>query len=155
MGWLFKTKTKTRKKTNLMILLTPHIVKDAADLAEVSDDPAGKHSVKRPKRSSRSMYRKRFPLNECRAMSAPEELEALALKLGIAWRTEIGVDEVDAGLLQRVPLTFARANLILPLSEQEGVITVAITNGAGLLLLDELRLLFGKPIEAVLVPAPP
>jgi len=38
LGWLFKTKTKTRKKTNLMILLTPHIVKDAADLAEVSDD---------------------------------------------------------------------------------------------------------------------
>ena len=38
LGWLFKTKTKTRKKTNLMILLTPHIVKDAADLATVSDD---------------------------------------------------------------------------------------------------------------------
>jgi general secretion pathway protein D len=36
LGWLFKTKSKTRKKTNLMILLTPHIVKDAADLAEMT-----------------------------------------------------------------------------------------------------------------------
>ena len=36
LGWLFKTKTKVRKKTNLMILLTPHIVKDAADLAEMT-----------------------------------------------------------------------------------------------------------------------
>jgi len=36
LGWLFKTKTKSRKKTNLMILLTPHIVKDAADLAEMT-----------------------------------------------------------------------------------------------------------------------
>ncbi len=36
LGWIFKTKTKTRKKTNLMILLTPHIVKDAADLAEMT-----------------------------------------------------------------------------------------------------------------------
>ena len=35
-GWLFKTKSKVRKKTNLMILLTPHIVKDAADLAEMT-----------------------------------------------------------------------------------------------------------------------
>jgi general secretion pathway protein D len=35
-GWLFKTKSKTRKKTNLMILLTPHIVKDATDLAEMT-----------------------------------------------------------------------------------------------------------------------
>ncbi len=36
MGWMFKSKSKTRKKTNLMILLTPHIVKDAADLAEMT-----------------------------------------------------------------------------------------------------------------------
>ncbi|BCS55842.1 type II secretion system secretin GspD [Geobacter sp. SVR] len=38
LGWLFKTKSKSRQKTNLMILLTPHIVKDAADLAAVSAD---------------------------------------------------------------------------------------------------------------------
>ncbi len=38
LGWLFKTKTKTRKKTNLMILLTPRIVKDAEDLTSVSAD---------------------------------------------------------------------------------------------------------------------
>jgi len=37
LGWLFKTKNKVRKKTNLMILLTPHIVKDSADLAAISD----------------------------------------------------------------------------------------------------------------------
>ncbi len=36
LGWLFKTKSKTRKKVNLMIMLTPHIVKDAADLAELT-----------------------------------------------------------------------------------------------------------------------
>ncbi|MDD2270755.1 MAG: type II secretion system secretin GspD [Desulfuromonadaceae bacterium] len=36
LGWLFKSKTKVRKKTNLMILLTPHIVRDAADLAEMT-----------------------------------------------------------------------------------------------------------------------
>lgn len=38
LGWLFKTTTKSRKKTNLLILLTPHIIKDAADLAAVSSD---------------------------------------------------------------------------------------------------------------------
>jgi general secretion pathway protein D len=36
LGWFFKTKSKTRSKTNLVILLTPHIVKDAADLAEMT-----------------------------------------------------------------------------------------------------------------------
>jgi general secretion pathway protein D len=33
LGWLFKTKNKSRQKTNLMIMLTPQIVRDAADLA--------------------------------------------------------------------------------------------------------------------------
>jgi general secretion pathway protein D len=42
LGWLFKTSTKTRKKTNLMILLTPHIIKDAADLNRVSDQQRDK-----------------------------------------------------------------------------------------------------------------
>ncbi len=37
LGWLFKTTTKTRKKTNLIILLTPQIVKDGADLSKVSE----------------------------------------------------------------------------------------------------------------------
>ncbi|MBC7961460.1 MAG: type II secretion system secretin GspD [Steroidobacteraceae bacterium] len=42
LGWLFKTKTKSRKKTNLLILLTPRIVKDAADLTAVSDEQRSK-----------------------------------------------------------------------------------------------------------------
>ena len=37
LGWLFKTKSKTRSKVNLMILLTPRIVKDNADLKSISD----------------------------------------------------------------------------------------------------------------------
>jgi general secretion pathway protein D len=37
LGWLFKTISKTRQKTNLMILLIPHIVKDNADLSAISD----------------------------------------------------------------------------------------------------------------------
>lgn len=37
LGYLFKTKSKTRQKTSLMILLTPRIVRDAADMARVSE----------------------------------------------------------------------------------------------------------------------
>ncbi len=36
LGWLFKTRTNKRDKTNLLIMLTPRIIKDARDLAEVS-----------------------------------------------------------------------------------------------------------------------
>ncbi|MDA8413180.1 MAG: type II secretion system secretin GspD [Desulfobacteraceae bacterium] len=37
LGWLFKTTNKSRSKTNLMILLIPHIIKDNSDLASITD----------------------------------------------------------------------------------------------------------------------
>lgn len=36
LGWLFKTKNTTREKTNLLIMLTPRIIKDARDMADAS-----------------------------------------------------------------------------------------------------------------------
>jgi general secretion pathway protein D len=36
LGWLFKTRNTKREKTNLLIMLTPRIIKDARDMAEVS-----------------------------------------------------------------------------------------------------------------------
>lgn len=42
LGWLFKTTTKTRKKTNLLIMLTPQVVKDARDLATITEGQKGK-----------------------------------------------------------------------------------------------------------------
>jgi general secretion pathway protein D len=37
LGWLFKTSHKERTKTNLMILLTPRIIRGAQEMAEVTD----------------------------------------------------------------------------------------------------------------------
>lgn len=37
LGWLFKTVSKERQKTNLMILLTPRIIRGAQEMAEVSE----------------------------------------------------------------------------------------------------------------------
>ena len=36
LGWLFKTKSTTQKKTNLLIFITPKIISDANDLADVT-----------------------------------------------------------------------------------------------------------------------
>jgi len=83
----------------------------------------------------------------------PEELESIAGRLGIACQATITLGDVNASLLAMVPLSFARSNTILPLDEQDGSIRVAIAGPAALLALDELRLTFGKPVEAVLVPA--
>lgn len=84
-----------------------------------------------------------------------EELESVAGRLGVSCRKDVGMGEVDPGLLARVPLAFARAHTLLPLMDEDGRILVAIGTPAGLLALDELRLVFGQPLEAVLVPTEP
>lgn len=37
LGWLFKNKSKTKTKTNLLVFLTPHIVKDSDQLTKITD----------------------------------------------------------------------------------------------------------------------
>ncbi|MCK5286190.1 MAG: hypothetical protein KAJ59_00110, partial [Thermodesulfovibrionia bacterium] len=36
LGWLFKHKSKTTRKTNLLVFLTPHIVKDSSQLSKIT-----------------------------------------------------------------------------------------------------------------------
>ncbi len=38
LGWLFKNKTHEKKKTNLLVFLTPHIVKESEQLTRLTDD---------------------------------------------------------------------------------------------------------------------
>ncbi|MEF9425987.1 MAG: hypothetical protein L0956_01990 [Candidatus Mariimomonas ferrooxydans] len=37
LGWFFKHKSRTTKKTNLLLFITPHIVKDSVQLSEITD----------------------------------------------------------------------------------------------------------------------
>lgn len=41
LGWLFKTKTSYREKTNLYVFLTPHIVRTQADAAQIYQEKRG------------------------------------------------------------------------------------------------------------------
>jgi len=38
LGWLFKHKSTSKKKTNLLVFLTPHIVKDSGRLSELTKE---------------------------------------------------------------------------------------------------------------------
>ena len=84
----------------------------------------------------------------------PEGIEELAARLGIPCQESVAVSETHAACLARVPLGYARSNILLPLDEQDGALRVAVSSPAALLKLDELRQIFGKPVTAVLVPRP-
>ncbi len=85
-------------------------------------------------------------------MTGTQDQERIAELLGIPFQAEIEESQVDTALLARLPLSFVRNNLILPLREENGRLLVAAGNPADLLAIDELQGIFGLPVECVAVP---
>ena len=76
-------------------------------------------------------------------------VRALADEVGIAFIDAIKPDSVSQELIAKVPITFARQHRLLPLSEDELEVRVAISNPLDPAPLDDLRALLGKRIEPV------
>ncbi len=85
-------------------------------------------------------------------MTQTADMERVAARLGLPFQKEIEDAGVDTALLKRLPLAFARSNLILPLRDEGGRLLVAIADPANLPALDELRGLFEMPVDGVVVP---
>ncbi|HTG81392.1 MAG TPA: type II secretion system protein GspE, partial [Geobacteraceae bacterium] len=85
-------------------------------------------------------------------MTVNAELEKIAERLGLPFQAEIEDSRVETALLARLPLAFARGNLLLPLREEDGRLLVAVADPANLLVLDEVRGVFGMPVQGVVVP---
>ncbi|MGK7345702.1 MAG: type II secretion system ATPase GspE [Candidatus Nitrospinota bacterium M3_3B_026] len=75
------------------------------------------------------------------------ELAALAERLGYEWLDDIDVEELDLDLFSRTSFQFARASLVLPLREEEAELVVATARPLDVQPLDDLRLLYGKPVK--------
>ncbi|MCP9452483.1 MAG: type II secretion system ATPase GspE [Nitrospira sp.] len=85
-----------------------------------------------------------------RMLREEELLEGLALQFGLPWMPQLETVAVDHDLIKKVPITFCRRYRVLPLRQEEGAILVASTDPLETVALDDLRLLLGKPIKAVL-----
>jgi general secretion pathway protein E len=85
-------------------------------------------------------------------VSEDEILDACAKQLALPVRTSIRPEEVDEQLVERVPITFAKAHGLLPVSRDErGAVHVLVSDPFDTDPLDDLRLLFeGAEIEAEL-----
>ncbi len=82
-----------------------------------------------------------------------EILEALSAQLDLPLRKSLGPDEVDATLIERVPIAFAKGHVLLPLGRTpQETVKVAVADPFETACLDDLRLLFdGAEIETELV----
>ena len=77
------------------------------------------------------------------------ELRKLAEELGLDWISSIEVESLDPELVSRAPFQFAKTNLILPLRMERGRLIAATARPLNIEAQDDLRLVYGAPVELV------
>jgi general secretion pathway protein E len=78
-------------------------------------------------------------------------VQSLAEITGLPILDKIDLDVVDIALVRQIPLGLARDQGVLPLWDEDGVVIVGISSPTAVDSLDDLRVLFGRPIRPVLV----
>ena len=89
-------------------------------------------------------------LLKIRAIEEDLLLQALALQCDMPWLPHLDVAQVDHDLIKKVPIHFARRYRVLPMKVDDGAIVVATTDPLETAALDDLRLLLGMPVKAIL-----
>ncbi len=82
-----------------------------------------------------------------------KELRNIAEQLGMPYIEQIDESVCDLSLLARLPIAFARSRSLLPLSEQDGKLLLAVGNPLDLLSQDEVSQKYGLPIKAIVIPS--
>jgi general secretion pathway protein E len=87
------------------------------------------------------------------ARDGPADPRGLAAAFELSFAAGVEPAEVDAELLGRLPMQFARRNAVLPLRREDGELVVATADPRALGPLDDLRVLYGSPVRPLVVPA--
>jgi len=83
----------------------------------------------------------------------PQRLaRALAQEYWLPFQAHVDEHAIDASLLGKIPINYAKKNRVLPLSGDGHSVTVAIADPANYEPLDDLRMVFGMPVHPVVVP---
>jgi len=92
-------------------------------------------------------------LVEMGALEPQRLARALAQQYRLPFQAHIDEHALDSTLVAKVPINYAKKNKLLPIGTDDGSITVAIADPANYEPLDDLRVLFGMPISAVVSPS--
>ena len=85
-----------------------------------------------------------------KVVTAEDVINALSTQLDLPVVDEIDISTVDAELVHRIPINFAKQQLVLPLSQTTEEVVVAVSDPLNTFALDDVRMLLGQPIRAVL-----
>jgi general secretion pathway protein E len=93
-------------------------------------------------------------LLEMGAVTADRWGEIVAQYYGLPFVDTLQTDAVPLDLVARLPIQFAKRHNLLPITADGDAVVVATANPSLIAPIDDLRLLFGKAVRAVVAPAP-
>jgi len=76
-------------------------------------------------------------------------VRALADEVGMEFVEKIPTEQIPEELIDTVPINFARQNRVLPLSNADDAVRVAVANPLDPFPIDDLRILLGKTVHPV------
>ncbi|RKG58652.1 type II secretion system protein GspE [Corallococcus sp. AB011P] len=82
-----------------------------------------------------------------KAVSEEDVARALGHQLDLPYLQRIFVEEVDAELVKRIPINFARQTQLLPISQEGDEVVLAVADPLDTTALDHARLLLGQGIQ--------
>ncbi|PTL80431.1 type II secretion system ATPase GspE [Vitiosangium sp. GDMCC 1.1324] len=82
-----------------------------------------------------------------KAIGEEDVAKALGLQLDLPYLARIFLEEVDAELIKRVPINFAKQAKILPLSVEGDVVALAVADPLDTTVLDHARMLLGRDVN--------
>jgi len=91
-------------------------------------------------------------LVEMGALEPQRLARALALEYHLPFEAHIDEHNLDLSLVSKVPINYAKKNRLLPLAIHQGAVTVAIADPTNYEPIDDLHVMFGMPINSVVVP---
>ncbi len=91
-------------------------------------------------------------LVEMGALEPQRLARALAQEYRLPFEAHIDEHNLDLSLVSKVPINYAKKNRLLPLAIHQGAVTVAIADPTNYEPIDDLHVMFGMPINSVVVP---
>ncbi|OJT16213.1 type II secretion system protein GspE [Archangium sp. Cb G35] len=82
-----------------------------------------------------------------KALGEEDVAKALGLQLDLPYLARIFLEEVDAELIKRMPINFAKQARILPLSVDGDAVALAVADPLDTTVLDHARMLLGRDIH--------
>jgi general secretion pathway protein E len=82
-----------------------------------------------------------------KALGEEDVAKALGLQLDMPYLARIFLEEVDASLIKRVPINFAKQAKILPLSVDGDAVALAVADPLDTTVLDHARMLLGQNVH--------